>query len=75
MTLGHQGVMKGITAALGQCRVRRFGVGLVAGVTTFGLLGLLLVMFGYVWLRGSPYDTIFSTSEIQVPPTRTLFSQ
>ena len=36
MTLGHLGVMIGITAALGQCRVRRFGPGLVAGVTVFG---------------------------------------
>ena len=36
-------------------------------VTVFGgLLGALEVVFVDAWLPGSPYDTMFSTSEIKI---------
>ena len=38
-------------------------------VTVFGgLLGALEVVFVDAWLPGSPYDTMFSTSEIKLAP-------
>ena len=37
-----------------------------------GLLGAPEVVFVDAWLPGSPYDTMFSTSEIKIAPIHSL---